>query len=144
MACWFMVLFLFATQFPGRAERLNGVNLEEAQVEVDCLTIRYQDAGVPDFAHLEAEYYLRFEVKNRTDQPCLVEPMRFRIVDADEKEFDAKEVFIRYRQVEEEQSETMRPGDAWEYAIVFGAVRLEDTRPARLFYKERLLGELTK
>lgn len=144
MACWLVILFLFASQFALHAERFDGVNLEEAQVEADCLTIRFQDAGFPDLPHLDAEYFLRFEVKNRSDQECLVEPMKFRIVDADEKSFDAKEVFIRYRQVEEEQSETMRPGDSWEYAIVFGPVRLDSSRPASLYYKEQRLGELAK
>ena len=142
MARLLMMLLPFASASAVRAERLDGVDLEKAQIKVECLMIRFQDAGFPDTPHLDAEYFLRLKVENRTDSPCDFEPKRFRIVDAHEKKLDAQAVLIRM--VEGDQKETLLPGDSREYAIIFGPVRLDGPRSALLYYKEKLLGELTE
>jgi hypothetical protein len=141
MACLLTILFSFAS-LAVQAQKFDKVDLENALIEVDGLTIRFQHAGFPDVPHMEAEYFLRLKVENRTDQPSTFEPKRFRIVDAHEKKFDVKEVMIRM--VEGDQKETLLPGDSREYAIVFGPVRFDGPRPTVLYYKEKLLGEITR
>lgn len=153
-----MILFLVITPSALRTEKFNGVDLEEAQVEAECMKIRFEDAGVPDIPHMETTYFLRLKVENPGDQPCVFEPKRFRIVDADGKRLDALEVLIRQvRQVGgrnsgvgEDEADTLPPHASYEYAIVFGPVPLAQAQPepvrypARLYYKEALLGDLTK
>jgi hypothetical protein len=142
MARLLVILVLFASPFAVHAERFNGVDLDKAQVKVDCLTIRFQEAGFPDTPHMNNEYYLRLKVENPTDHSCDFEPKRFRIVDEHEKKLDVKDVLIRM--VEGDKKEILLPGDSREYAIVFGPVRLDGPGTALLYYKEKDLGKLTK
>ena len=142
MACKLVLLFLLAWPAAVLGQRFDGVAFGEAHVEVECLKILIEDGGFSDVAHMEADYFLRLKVENRSDRACEFEPKRFRIVDAEEKTRGVKGVHIRM--VEGDQKEVLLPGESREYAVVFGAVRLDSARPASLYYKDRLLGKLTR